>query len=78
VIRVAISWRVSGICPAGAGVRACSVAAVAVVSPQGTRRNDWDLPDPAGLTLDQVRPIGEDIERRVRILLAELTTAGTS
>ena len=44
----------------------------------GKRYLDWDLPDPAGLTLDQVRPIREDIERRVRILLAELTTAGTS
>jgi len=43
----------------------------------GKRYLDWDLPDPAGLPLDQVRPIRDDIERRVRILLAELTAAGT-
>lgn len=34
----------------------------------GKRYLGRDLPDPAGLTLDQVRPIREDIERRVRIL----------
>jgi protein-tyrosine-phosphatase len=43
----------------------------------GKRYLDWNLPDPAGLTLDQVRPIRDDIERRVRALLAELTAAGT-
>src|SRR5215472_10862993 len=32
----------------------------------GKRYLDWDLPDPAGLPLDQVRPIREDIERRVQ------------
>ena len=33
---------------------------------------DWDLPDPAGLSLDQVRPIRGEIERRIRALLNEL------
>jgi protein-tyrosine-phosphatase len=30
---------------------------------------DWDLPDPAGLPVDQVRPIRDEIERRVRDLV---------
>ena len=39
----------------------------------GRRYLDWDLPDPAGLPLEEVRPIRDDIARRVRQLLAELT-----
>ena len=42
----------------------------------GKRYVDWDLPDPAGLTIDQVRPIRDEIARRVTRLLAELPTAG--
>jgi arsenate reductase (thioredoxin) len=38
----------------------------------GKRYLDWDLPDPAGLTVDQVRPIRDEIARRVTALLAEL------
>ena len=38
----------------------------------GTRYVDWPLDDPAGRPLDEVRPIRDDIERRVRGLLAEL------
>ena len=38
----------------------------------GKRYLDWDLPDPAGLTVEQVRPIRDDIGRRVQALLAEL------
>ena len=38
----------------------------------GKRYLDWDLPDPAGLTLDQVRPIRDEIARRVRDLLTGL------
>jgi arsenate reductase (thioredoxin) len=38
----------------------------------GTRYEDWDLPDPAGQGLESVRPIRDDIEHRVRALLAEL------
>jgi arsenate reductase len=39
----------------------------------GKRYLDWDLPDPAGKSLDEVRPIRDEIERRVQILLEELT-----
>lgn len=39
----------------------------------GKRYLDWDLPDPAGKGIDEVRPIVEEIERRVLALLAELT-----
>lgn len=42
----------------------------------GRRYVDWDLPDPAGLPLEQVRPIRDAIDRLVRGLLAELV--GTS
>ena len=38
----------------------------------GKRYLDWDLVDPAGKTVDQVRQIRDDVERRVRNLLAEL------
>jgi len=38
----------------------------------GTRYEDWALDDPAGLGLDAVRPIRDEIERRVRALLADL------
>ncbi len=39
----------------------------------GTRRLDWELPDPAGLAVEDVRPIIDEIDRRVRALVAELT-----
>jgi protein-tyrosine-phosphatase len=38
----------------------------------GKRYLDWDLPDPAGLSVEEVRPIRDEIDRRVRALLAEL------
>ncbi|PRY39419.1 heat-shock protein HtpX [Umezawaea tangerina] len=38
----------------------------------GKRYLDWDLEDPAGQGVDAVRPIRDDIDRRVRDLLAEL------
>jgi protein-tyrosine-phosphatase len=38
----------------------------------GTRTVDWELDDPAGLPIEQVRPIVDEIDRRVRALLAEL------
>jgi protein-tyrosine-phosphatase len=38
----------------------------------GKRYVDWELPDPAGRTVDEVRPIVDDIDRRVRGLLAQL------
>jgi arsenate reductase (thioredoxin) len=38
----------------------------------GKRYVDWAVEDPAGKSVDQVRPIVEDIDRRVQALLAEL------
>ena len=38
----------------------------------GKRYLDWGLPDPAGLPLAQVRPIRDEINRRVRGLLEDL------
>jgi arsenate reductase (thioredoxin) len=38
----------------------------------GKRYENWELPDPAGQGLDAVRPIRDDIEERVRRLLADL------
>jgi arsenate reductase len=38
----------------------------------GTRYLDWELDDPAGKSVEQVRPIRDEIVRRVRQLLAEL------
>jgi arsenate reductase (thioredoxin) len=38
----------------------------------GKRHLDWELPDPAGKGVDAVRPIRDDIDRRVRGLLREL------
>ncbi len=40
----------------------------------GKRYVDWDLTDPAGRPLDQVRAIRDDIESRVQALLAEFGT----
>ena len=39
----------------------------------GKRYLDWDLPDPAGLPLEEIRPIRDEIARRVRQLFTELT-----
>jgi arsenate reductase (thioredoxin) len=38
----------------------------------GRRYLDWDLPDPAGLDLAAVRPIRDEIRRRVAALLDEM------
>lgn len=38
----------------------------------GKRYVDWELEDPAGKSVEDVRPIRDDIEERVRGLLAEL------
>ncbi len=38
----------------------------------GKRYLDWALPDPAGMGVEAVRPIRDDIARRVRALLLEL------
>jgi arsenate reductase (thioredoxin) len=34
----------------------------------GIRYEDWELPDPAGKSLDEVRPIRDEIDRRVQAL----------
>jgi len=38
----------------------------------GKRYLDWEVPDPAGRTLEETRPIRDDIERRALALLEEL------
>jgi arsenate reductase len=38
----------------------------------GVRYEDWPLDDPAGRPVDEVRPVRDEIERRVRDLLARL------
>jgi protein-tyrosine-phosphatase len=40
----------------------------------GTRYEDWALDDPAGQGIEQVRPIRDEIDRRVLALMAELTS----
>jgi arsenate reductase len=43
----------------------------------GKRYLDWQLEDPAGQGVDSVRPIRDEIDRRVRALVAELVPANT-
>jgi arsenate reductase (thioredoxin) len=38
----------------------------------GKRYLDWDLDDPAGQGVDAVRPIRDEIDQRVQLLVAEL------
>ncbi|GAA3338173.1 arsenate reductase ArsC [Curtobacterium pusillum] len=38
----------------------------------GKRYEDWDLADPAGLPLEQVRPIRDDIKARIETLVSEM------
>ena len=38
----------------------------------GKRYLDWELEDPAGLAVERVRPVVDDIDVRVRSLVAEL------
>jgi protein-tyrosine-phosphatase len=41
----------------------------------GRRYLDWDLPDPAGRPLEEVRGTREEIQRRVAALVADLDSA---
>jgi protein-tyrosine-phosphatase len=41
----------------------------------GKRYIDWDLPDPKGQSIEQVRAIRDDIARRVTQLVGELDTS---
>ena len=43
----------------------------------GKRYVDWDLPDPKGLPLEEVRAIRDDIRGRIERLVAELDLAAT-
>ena len=43
----------------------------------GKRYLDWELPDPAGRTAEEIRPIRDDIDARVQALLTELGVAPT-
>jgi protein-tyrosine-phosphatase len=40
----------------------------------GKRYVDWILPDPAGKSIDEIRPIRDEIAARVEELLAQLVT----
>jgi len=44
----------------------------------GRRYLDWQLTDPAGKTAEQIRPIRDDIDARVRQLVSELVPASAS
>jgi protein-tyrosine-phosphatase len=41
----------------------------------GKRYEDWELNDPKGKSVEQVRPIRDEIDQRVQALLVELTTS---
>lgn len=41
----------------------------------GKRYEDWELEDPAGQGIEEVRPIRDDIRRRVEALIADLLPA---
>ena len=41
----------------------------------GKRYLDWDLPDPAGMPIDEVRRTRDEISRRVDDLLSEFQTS---
>ncbi len=44
----------------------------------GKRYEDWDLTDPAGRPIEEVRPIRDEIEQRVATLLTELSLTSAS
>lgn len=39
---------------------------------------DWDLPDPRGAPMEQVRALRDEIDRRVRILIQQMLAAAPS
>ena len=41
----------------------------------GKRYEDWELDDPAGQGIEAVRPIRDEIKRRIETLLTELTNS---
>jgi arsenate reductase len=44
----------------------------------GTRYIDWELTDPSGRSLEEVRAVREEIDRRVSTLVSRLDEAGSS
>ncbi len=44
----------------------------------GKRYEDWDLPDPFGRPLDEVRELRDDVRTRVEALIASLRLGATS
>ena len=44
----------------------------------GRRYEEWPIPDPAGQPVEAVRPIRDEIELRVRLLLSDLDVAITN
>ena len=42
----------------------------------GKRYEDWELEDPAGKTLEQIRPIRDELDVRIRALVDELVENG--
>jgi arsenate reductase (thioredoxin) len=44
----------------------------------GKRYEDWELEDPSGMSLDEIRPIRDEIGNRVEVLLSELIPSGVS
>jgi len=61
---------------ADVAVSTCSEE-VCPVTP-GVRRISWELADPKHLPLEQVRPIRDEIEKRVGELVVALDSAGTA
>jgi arsenate reductase (thioredoxin) len=61
---------------AGLAVSTCSEE-VCPITP-GVRRISWDLPDPKDLPIEQVRPIRDEINRRVDELVEQLDAASTT
>ena len=70
----------TGAHPAGLSIDRVSAADVVVTmgcgddcpALPGRRYLDWEIDDPAGKGADEIRPIRDEIERRVRGLLADL------
>jgi arsenate reductase (thioredoxin) len=44
----------------------------------GARSLDWELEDPAGKSIEEVRPIVDEIDRRVQTLLAQMIEPTTA
>ena len=44
----------------------------------GKRYEDWELEDPAGHGVEAVRPIRDEIDRRIRALISDLLPASTN